>query len=415
MNVFLIGALVLTLVATLCVVWPLFVRKSYSTSRDDRLQENIALYREHERELQRSHEAGDIDAAQLEKLTLELKANLLADQQVHTARYQSGGKALLAVMALAVCLGSVWLYFAQGASGDVAFTQLQRKVLEDNFTAMQAGERPDAAKTRELVDRLQERVKVQPDNAQYWYLLGNYASQLGEYPLAIEGYRKVYELAPNEPGSASELAQALFLGADNQITEEVAFLTDKALQVDPDDTTALGLAGIRAFGAQDYANAVRYWQSAADLTPPGASGRRALLAGVERARAELEKGGAAQSEASADASWQLPVTVTLADDLAIPDGATLFVFVRQHQGSPMPLAVYRTPARQLPLSVTLDESMAMTTADRLYNAGALELVARLSNSGQAMPQSGDMEGRVGPLDAEDLAGELNVEIDTVRP
>ncbi|WP_020209608.1 c-type cytochrome biogenesis protein CcmI [Gilvimarinus chinensis] len=421
MTVFIVGAIALSLVTVTCVLWPLFARKQRKQAHGHRLAENVALYREHEQELAQSLAAGEIDQVQFDKLVLEAKKNLLSDQPSSSAGYQHGGRwLLLAVASIAVVVSAV-LYLARGASGDVAFTHLQRQVLEDNFLAMQAGESPDPTGTRELIDLVQSRLERHPDNTQYWYLLGNYASQLGDFTLAEKGYREVYQRVPNEPGSASELAQVLFLGQGNRMSEEISFLTNKALEVDADDTTALGLAGIRAFEQQNFAAAAQYWQRAAELTPPGAPGRQALMAGVERARAEAQ-GGKAEPALKSDTNssaqggqWNIPVEVSLADNLQVPAGSTLFVFAREYQGSPMPLAVYRAPAGKFPQAVTLDESMAMTSAERLLQEGQIELVARLSLSGQAMPQSGDLEGRVGPLDMADLPAGIRLIIDTRRP
>ncbi|UTF60690.1 c-type cytochrome biogenesis protein CcmI [Gilvimarinus sp. DA14] len=419
MTVFIIGAIALCLVAVACVIWPLFVRTPNTASSKDRLQENIALYREHEQELAQQLDAGDIDQSQFDKLQLEAKKNLLADQNAVAASYTSGGKWLLVMVALLSLVAAALLYFARGSSGDIAFNQLQRQVMEENFLAMQAGQSPDPQRIRQLIERVQTRLQKHPDNTQYWYLLGNYASQLGDFALAEQGYREVYQRAPNEPGSASELAQVIFLGQGNRMSDEVSFLTDRALEVDPDDTTALGLAGIRAFEQRNFAEAAKHWQRAADLTPPGASGRQALLAGVERARAEAgvnSTDSTSSEQNSAESSaWQVTVDVALGQGLQAPANATLFVFAREYQGSPMPLAVYRGPAGEFPTSVTLDESMAMTSVDRLSKNAQVELVARLSRSGQAMPASGDLEGSIAPVDMANLPDELTITIDTVRP
>lgn len=418
MTAFIIGAVALSLFAILCVVWPLFGSNKSENTGGQRLEENIALYREHEHELAQSLAAGDIDQSQYDKLVTEAKKNLLADQQATGGGYRSGGRWVLVIVALFTLIAAAVLYFARGASGDVAFTKLQRQVMEQNFLAMQAGENPDPANTRQLIERIQTRLQKHPENTQYWYLLGSYASQVGDFKLAEKGYREVYQRVPNEPGSASELAQVIFLAQGNRMSDEVSFLTDKALQVDPEDTTALGLAGIRAFEQRNFADAADYWQRAAELTPVGASGRQALMAGVERARAEMQDSdasGQSDTEATAQSQWAIPLEVTLADNLSAPSGATLFVFAREYQGSPMPLAVYRAPAGRFPLSVTLDESMAMTSADRLLQEGQIEIVARVSASGQAMPQSGDLEGRVGPLDMADLPSAIRISIDTQRP
>ena len=76
---------------------------------------------------------------------------------------------------------------------------------------------------------------------------------------------------------------------------------------------------------------------------------------------------------------------------------TVFVFARPANGSRMPLAILRLQVKDLPASFTLDDSLAMSPAARLSAAGAVVVGARISKSGQALPQPGDLEGLIGPV------------------
>jgi cytochrome c-type biogenesis protein CcmH len=72
---------------------------------------------------------------------------------------------------------------------------------------------------------------------------------------------------------------------------------------------------------------------------------------------------------------------------------TVFIFARPAEGSRMPLAILKKRVRDLPADFTLDDSMAMSPAARLSGAAAVVVGARVSKSGQAMPQPGDLEGQ----------------------
>jgi cytochrome c-type biogenesis protein CcmH len=52
---------------------------------------------------------------------------------------------------------------------------------------------------------------------------------------------------------------------------------------------------------------------------------------------------------------------------------------------------------QLPLSFTLDDSTAMTPERKLSTAGEVLVKVRVSKSGNAIPQSGDLAGSIGPV------------------
>ena len=58
----------------------------------------------------------------------------------------------------------------------------------------------------------------------------------------------------------------------------------------------------------------------------------------------------------------------------------------------MPLAILRKKVSELPLSVSLSDADAMTPAMKLSNFKEVRLLARISKSGNAMPQAGDLIG-----------------------
>ena len=80
----------------------------------------------------------------------------------------------------------------------------------------------------------------------------------------------------------------------------------------------------------------------------------------------------------------------------------------------MPLAVKRLRTGDLPVTVTLDDSMAMMPAMRLSAFPEVTVGARISASGQATPASGDLEGEVGPV-APGATSAVDLVIDRIRP
>jgi cytochrome c-type biogenesis protein CcmH len=70
---------------------------------------------------------------------------------------------------------------------------------------------------------------------------------------------------------------------------------------------------------------------------------------------------------------------------------TVFVFAKAAQGPPMPLAIMRLTASQLPASVTLTDGMGMVPNLTLSQFPQIVLGARISKSGNAMVQPGDLQ------------------------
>ena len=108
-------------------------------------------------------------------------------------------------------------------------------------------------------------------------------------------------------------------------------------------------------------------------------------------------------------------TVTMAPSLASKGSATdtLFVFARETNGPPMPVAIVRATKKDLPFAFRLDDSTSMMPSRKLSDVGMVVIVARLSKSGQAMPQSGDLEGMSQPV--KPGAGGITIVIDRERP
>jgi len=91
---------------------------------------------------------------------------------------------------------------------------------------------------------------------------------------------------------------------------------------------------------------------------------------------------------------------------------TVFIYARPADGSRMPLAILRKQVKDLPADFRLDDSLAMSPAAKLSGAKQVVVSARVSKSGQATPQPGDLEGvsaTVAPG-----AREVKVEIDAVK-
>lgn len=427
MSEFMAAAAVLLALVVAVFIWPVWrakriiaVNPSTTQGSAQRSDENLALYREHLAELDSELAQQRIDQAQHDRLSAELQRNFLADQDAASERAFNlrGGSILLLSLVLLIVF-SGWLYLSRGSSADVLFSQMQQKLELANMQAFRDGKSPDAQPTRELISAIESRLERHPENTQYWYLLGRYGSQVGDFSAAERGFRGVYQRAPSDPGNASALAQAIFLNNGNQINDEIDFLVTRALVVDDKDTTALGLAGIMAFERQEFADAARLWGTAVNQTPEGAPGRDALMSGVARARAEARRQASASGEAKDEqpatqetAGWSIPVTVSVAPELQLPADGTLFLYARAYQGSPMPLVVTRLPAAQLPTTIVLDETMAMTNVSDLLAQGSIEIVARVSVSGQVAAAAGDLQGLLGPLQTDKLPETLTVVIDT---
>jgi cytochrome c-type biogenesis protein CcmH len=262
-----------------------------------------------------------------------------------------------------------------------------------------------------MTERLAARLQEDPKNAGGWAMLARSYSVLGRHAEAQQAYRKAIALTPDEADLLADFADSLAAGQGGRLDGEPMQWVQKALKLDAANPKALSLAATDAFARKDYAAAAKGWEQVVQSGPAGSDLVKQAQASLQEAR-ELSGGGAAKGDkpaAMAAAAASVSGTVTLAPSLraqASP-GDTVFVFARA-VGSRMPLAILRKEVRDLPLHFTLDDSLAMSPAAPLSGAGQVVVGARISKSGDATPQPGDLSGLSEPVAVG--AGAVAVEI-----
>ena len=263
------------------------------------------------------------------------------------------------------------------------------------------GHPTDNAQISAMVDKLAERLKAQPDDADGWSMLGRTYSVLGRHEDALKAYQKAMNLRKDDATLVADYADALAVNNNRTLDGEPMKYVERALKLEPTNLKALFLAGTHAFDKKDYAGAVKFWEKAAKSAPPENAFVQQIQPALAEARqlaglppAPLPLDGAGKQPAAAG-KGSVSGTVTLASALvkqANPDD-TVFVFARPAEGSRMPLAILRKQVKDLPLQFTLDDSMAMSPANALSGASKVIVGARISRSGNAMPQPGDLTGQ----------------------
>lgn len=309
-------------------------------------------------------------------------------------------RTLVAGLAVLIVAGAIAGYLWKGQPGSLA----------GKPPVAQAPEGSQEAQIAAMVGKLEDRLKTQPEDPEGWSMLGRSYSVLGRYAEAVEAFRKVAALQPQDAQAYADQADALAMANGRQLAGEPEKLIDKALSLDPKNLKALALAGTIAFDRGDYAAAVRHWEAAVVAGQGDSELVRNLQGGIAEARARggLPPAAGAAASAPAPAVAQAPKAadpsaaaatrvsgrVTLAPALqgkVAPDD-TVFVFARAVDGPRAPLAVYRKQVRDLPFDFVLDDSMAMSAALRLSSATQVIVSARVSKSGNAVAQPGDLQG-----------------------
>lgn len=258
-----------------------------------------------------------------------------------------------------------------------------------------------------MVEGLARRLEKNPQDARGWVMLGRSYTALGRFPDATVAYAKATELVANDAQLWSDYADVQAMANGKRLQGKPEEFIRKALEVDPNNHKALALAGTAAFEARNYPAAVEYWERLLKLLPADSEGYQSVFASISEARSlAVPAGESGVQPAQAKGVIRGAVSISPALSGRIDPGATLFVFARAVNGPKMPLAVQRLSAKDLPVRFSLDDSMAMTPELKLSNFSEVVVGARISKSGNAASQSGDLQGVVSPV----KMGMTNVEI-----
>lgn len=329
-----------------------------------------------------------------------------------TMRPSRAGSIALLFTALLLPAAALALYRLVGAPQALDPANLAA----DTESASPHGDR--GPEMEQAIAMLAERLKQKPDDVEGWALLARAYQAMGRGDDALDTYRHAHGLAKDNAAISVEYAQALALAAPgHRIDGEARALLDEVVKADASNQRALWLLGISDYQGERYDAAIARWKTLLPLLDPASDVATSVKKQI--AEAEARRDGKAPPEealastasakpsagqpaaAAADANApKLTVQVALDPSLknALDPDATLFVFARAASGPPMPLAIQRLKASQLPLTVTLDESMGMLPTMKLSMFPQVIVGARVSKSGNAMPQSGDLQTLSAPLD-----------------
>ena len=401
MTSFWIYCAVLLIVALPFVVWPLW-RKTATNNDVLRDAANLEILRDQVTELEADLNNSLLTQESFEQGRRELQVRLLDEVKTTDApatEPRNPARILAIVLAVLIPLGSVLLYLQIG-NFKAMLPQQQQGEGAEGFGVL----RSEAA-----LQELEAKLVKLPENPDGWLMLARSYTELQRYSDAVRAYEQLVKLVPNEAQIWTNYADAMAMNNNQSLLGEPTKFINKALSLDPENTTALALAGSSDMERGDYVAAITHWQKLVSLLPPDYPQIQMIHDGINQAREYLSqrKGGremlaklpAANTPEKVAANPALAITgrVSLSPALLAKAAPTDFVFIlaRAAEGPKMPLAVIRKQVKDLPLEFTLDDSMAMQPQMELSGFDKVVVLARVSKSGTPMAQAGDLEGTAG--------------------
>ncbi len=399
-------ALSIAVIAVLFLLRPLF-SKAGQQSKVERDAVNIQAAATRLSELKLELENGLISQERFDNYKLELETSALDDLRNAASsetQEHKGNKMLAVIVALLVPLLSITIY--QQLGDEAAFN-----------VELQTDE--SALATQEMENMLvavEKEVKENPDDIEGRIALGEVYLNLERYSDAATVYRELNKLRPNEPDILVNYAEALARIHGNRLTGKPTELLNAALKIAPNHGRALWLAGFAEQEANNKEAALAHWRHLLAGLEEGSE----VFQQIENFISELESATptpeVVTSKHSVAVQQSIQVKVALSSEFQnkVDPNTTLFIYARASEGPPMPLAVHKGLAKDLPITVTLDDSMAMMPQMSLSSFPKVIIGARLSSNGQPQGQSGDYEGYSDAIEVS-TNPVVDILINTVKP
>lgn len=409
MTLFLIFASVLVLITLAVLIASVWRESPQSDDEPGLVAKNIAIARESLAALDTAHAGGSISESEYaeERARIELTLASELDPDVTVRRSRAADIGLIAVILVAVPVVAAWLYTQIGTPA----------AIDPSLNVAGSATDRDMPSMPELIAGLEQRLAETPDDVTGWRMLGRTHLATSEFDKAGDALSRALELEPQHVDTMASLAEARAMSAGGQLTGEALSLLEQAYALDARHEQTLWLLGVARQQAGRHVEALTLLGTLRAIASAGGNTEAVATIDQYAARSQAELGqpsGATSESASESASGttsgadtdtnqpapsadpgapgvSLTVTVSLSDaateELA-PD-TPVFVFARAANGPPMPLAVQRLTVADLPVTITLDETMAMIPNMTLAAFPEVIVGARASLSGQPTAASGD--------------------------
>jgi cytochrome c-type biogenesis protein CcmH len=246
----------------------------------------------------------------------------------------------------------------------------------------------------EAIVQLEKSLARDPDQAEGWMLLGMAYQRQGDLAKSRDAYARAARLVPADPDALTEAAQSRALAApDRRFDAEAVAMLQTALKASPDHQRARWFLGVAQRQAGDNAAAAKTWEPLLGALQGSTAETLRNEVNAARSAAGLAPLPATPTAAANPAALQVQVDIDpdFAARARLAGNAQVFVIARQPGGPPMPVAVERRAASELPFTASLDDADSPMPTLKLSQLREVELVARLSASGNAMKQDGDIE------------------------
>ncbi|MFY8300344.1 c-type cytochrome biogenesis protein CcmI [Pseudoalteromonas sp. SS15] len=408
----------LSILAALFVVVPFLRREKVIAVDSDANAERIAIYQQRLDDLEQEFADKKIEQTAYNESIVELKRRLLNELSPEKQLNARGNNRIFALTGLAFLVAvSAVFYGFTGSQKQIEdwYTAIDRLPEFGERAVLQQGEPLSQNELQAFALGLRTKLAESGDDAVAWMLLGRVAMSLGDNDMAKQAFEKALVMQPDNNNVLVNFSQVLLIEGTEPSMNRAARMLSKVLQSDPSNMDAISLLALIAYERQDWEEAKAAFevlQSSMTQDDPRYTMITERIHDIEH---KINPDAHAHEENQSPAGASLTVSVSLNESVAsqLPDNATLFIFAKAHNGPPMPLAVNKLKQFQFPITVTLDDSMAMMPDLKLSNFEKVEITARVSSDEAVTVQTGDLEGQSDVIALDNAPSIVRVEISRV--
>lgn len=247
----------------------------------------------------------------------------------------------------------------------------------------------------DAIAQLEAELQRNPGQAEGWRLLAQAYQREGQAAKARDAFAKAVELSPDDASLLAEAAQSRAFASGTRLFDPTAIgMLQRALKIEPEHQRARWFLGIAQRQSGDDAAAAATWEPL--LAKVDAATAASLRKEIDNARTAAGMPPlpvVAAAPTANGVSVRVSLDPAFAARVRLRGDATVFVIARRPGGPPMPVAVEKHGVSELPFVATLDDGDSPMPTSKLSQLGEVELVARLSESGEANRQEGDIESK----------------------
>jgi len=361
----------MVVISSIWLVW--FIYRPLKSNAFNLEKSNIALGKQKQAELERDLQQNLIDEEVFKQAkdeitqTLAIELNQTTDSSVNTRQPVSLWLSGLAVVFLSVTSLGVYKF-----------------LMPKDAPVVQAKQAAQPPSLEQSMIELKQYLEKNADDSEAWQTLGLVLFELDDIDGSLQAYERSYQLNSKNVSMLVEYASAVATSQNDQFTGRASTLVREALEINPDAPDALYLAGLVAVNAGQFDLSRQLWQKALSLLPQDHPDRSIL----EDILVEF-----AQIQGEPIPEHQVVINVDLSDRLRQDEFKNhyLMIYVKAAQGRPMPVAIQKVQIKDFTGVVTLTDENSVMPSRKLSQSGQVIAVVRLSQSGAAMRQTGDIQ------------------------